>query len=156
MSGAFVCLWALKEAAGWWFLCSWDLLWLYKQFLLGLIAPSGLKQPHLGWPMTSISVQLQVFTPAWAALRESVTLLSGHGQCCAWPVHWCASLALTPPQRGAWNPEPGLPTSLPCSLAGAMRWPWCSGPKAAAASPQCAPKCFEGKQQKCMSWLTPW
>lgn len=30
-------------------------------FSLGLIVPRGLKQPHLGWPMTSVSVHLQLF-----------------------------------------------------------------------------------------------
>lgn len=95
------------------------------------------KQPYLGWLMTSISVHLQVFccstrlccTPA-LVMGSAVLDLCYPGRC------------LEPRTRAV--------TSLPCSLAGAMRWPWCSAPKA-AASPQCAPKRFVGKQQRVLS-----
>lgn len=44
-----------------------------SSFFLGVIVSSGLKQPHLGWPMISVSVHLQVF--CWSCSTRSVTLL---------------------------------------------------------------------------------
>lgn len=118
------------------------------QILLGLIVLSGLKQPHLGWPMTSFSVHLQIFF--WSCSTRvcyTPALVMDSAQMCYRSIDLCPGRCLKPRAR--------LPTSRPCSPSGAMRWTWSSGPKA-VTSTECAPKHFVGKQQKVLSWSALW